>query len=398
MTDEGMIDGNLKSVFRSTFFYSFGTWMANFLIPIIAYDFLNASGTEVGLIIAVVSLGSIAIAPITGRLATPDRRRRVMASGGIIVAIGYSLALFAIGFKSISLLILIGGFWGIGAGVYMVSNDAEISDGAKGRNRSEAFGQRQAILSQGRIAGTIIGFGILFLIDINVLFLLYTFVTSLSAFVLFQTSQFESMEKEDREILDAQRVASSGAIILILAVSIDAFISGILSPFIQLFVIDHFSNNIVHIAVVYFPGAFIIAIIGRKLGILADKSNKIILVSLSCAISSISILSLVYIRELIISLEVALLLVATLFVIGRVTVTLSYTTITSVYGDAFQGHAGKGFGILEASMGLSSFIAPVIGGLLWDYVGHSAPFILVGISGFFVIPIYAIGIRKHLRK
>ncbi len=372
--------------------------MANFLIPIIAYDFLNASGTEVGLILAVVSLGSIAIAPITGRLASPERRRKVMATGGMIVAIGYSLALLAISFKSVGLLILIGGFWGTGAGIYMVSNDAEISDGVSGRNRSEAFGHRQAILSQGRIIGTIIGFAILFLIDINVLFLLYTFVTFFSAFVLFQSSKSESSEKENKVIVDAPGAVSVGAVLLIIAVSVDAFISGILSPFIQLFVIDQFSNSIEHIAIVYFPGAIIIAIIGRKLGILADKSNKIILVSLSVAMSSVSILALVFVRELFLSFEVALLVVAMLFTIGRVTATLSYTTITSVYGDAFQGHAGRGFGILEASIGLSSFIAPLIGGLLWDYIGHSAPFILVGISGFFIIPIYAIGIRKQVEK
>ncbi|MFW9844531.1 MAG: hypothetical protein ACFFEV_08140, partial [Candidatus Thorarchaeota archaeon] len=51
----------------------------------------------------------------------------------------------------------------------------------------------------------------------------------------------------------------------------------------------------------------------------------------------------------------------------------------------------------EAAMGFSQFTAPLVGGILWDFLDPSAPFILVGLSGFILVPIYVYGMRKYER-
>jgi hypothetical protein len=69
--------------------------------------------------------------------------------------------------------------------------------------------------------------------------------------------------------------------------------------------------------------------------------------------------------------------------------------MSSVFGTAYAGRASEGFGMFEAAMGFSRFTAPLVGGILWDFLDPTAPFILVGLSGFILVPIYAYGIKKY---
>ncbi|MFW9959588.1 MAG: hypothetical protein ACFFDV_01130 [Candidatus Thorarchaeota archaeon] len=113
-----------------------------------------------------------------------------------------------------------------------------------------------------------------------------------------------------------------------------------------------------------------------------------------------STLALVFF-PMILSYPMNLLSIALLFSIGSITGVMAFSVMSSVFGTAYEGRAGEGFGIFEATMGLSRFSAPLVGGILWDFLNPSAPFILVGISGFTLVPIYIHGMRKYegaLRK
>jgi hypothetical protein len=74
---------------------------------------------------------------------------------------------------------------------------------------------------------------------------------------------------------------------------------------------------------------------------------------------------------------------------------MAYTVMSSVFGTAYEGRASEGFGMFEAAMGFSRFTAPLVGGILWDFLDPTAPFILVGFSGFILVPIYAYGMKKY---
>ena len=88
-------------------------------------------------------------------------------------------------------------------------------------------------------------------------------------------------------------------------------------------------------------------------------------------------------------------MVALLFSIGTVTGTMAYTVMSSIFGTAYEGRASEGFGMFESAMGFSRFSAPLVGGILWDFLDPTAPFILVGLSGFVLVPIYAYGMKKY---
>ena len=68
--------------------------------------------------------------------------------------------------------------------------------------------------------------------------------------------------------------------------------------------------------------------------------------------------------------------------------------MSAIFGTAYEGRAGQGFGIFEGATAFSRFAGPIAGGVLWDTVNSSAPFVLVGVAGYLVIPAYCIGMRR----
>ncbi|OLS31073.1 MAG: hypothetical protein ThorAB25_05190, partial [Candidatus Thorarchaeota archaeon AB_25] len=185
-----------------------------------------------------------------------------------------------------------------------------------------------------------------------------------------------------------------GIAALVLAAAIDAFISALLSPFVELYILEAFTTDILLVALVYLPGGILQGVFGGLMGRFADHKNKVGIVSSAVIVGAISTLGLVFIPTLL-PFPFDLVMVAVLFAIGSVTYVMAYTVMSSVFGTAYAGRASEGFGLFEAAMGFSRFTAPLVGGILWDFLDPTAPFILVGLSGFILVPIYAYGIKKY---
>jgi len=130
---------SLKSVYNSAFVCSLGFFFVSFLLPIIAYDTMGASGTQVALIFALLTLGSAIFSPIVGKYAKAEKRRISIFIGSSIRGIAYLGMTGSIWFNSINFLILNSLLWGIGAAFYWVGMDAEISERVIRENRSAAF-------------------------------------------------------------------------------------------------------------------------------------------------------------------------------------------------------------------------------------------------------------------
>jgi MFS family permease len=135
-------------------------------------------------------------------------------------------------------------------------------------------------------------------------------------------------------------------------------------------------------------------VFGGYVGRFADHANKVGIVSVAVIIGAISTLGLVFIPTMV-GPPYDIAIVAVLFAIGSVVAIMAYTVMSSVFGTAYEGRASEGFGLFEAAMGFSRFSAPLVGGLLWDFLDPTAPFILVGLSGFILVPIYVYGMRKY---
>ena len=386
----------LKSVYDSAFFCSLGFFVVRFLIPIIAYTTMGASATQVALVFSLLTLGAAIFSPVAGRVAKRGRRRESIFFGATMRGVAYTGMAISILLVNINLLILTSLIWGLGAAFYRVGSDAEISERVLTENRAEAFGRREAANGRGSVIGAFIGFTVLFSFDGNAfpVFILYAITNLIGGILVIRKKPpLEDLTEPKTESM-VKSVIGIGIAALVLAAAIDTFISALLSPFVELFILEVFTTDILLVALVYLPGGILQGVFGGLMGRFADHKSKVGIVSAAVIVGATSTLGLVFIPTLFI-FPLNLLLVAVLFAIGTITATMAYTVMSSVFGTAYAGRASEGFGMFEAAMGFSRFTAPLVGGILWDFLDPTAPFILVGLSGFILVPIYAYGMRKY---
>jgi MFS family permease len=387
----------LRSVYNSAFFCSLGFFVVSFLIPIIAYEYMNASATEVALIFSMFTLGSAFFSPFAGKVAKGERRRSVIFLGAAIRAVAYIGIALSVVLGDKYILIVNSLLWGLGSGFYRVGSDAEISERVQEKNRAEAFGKREAANGKGSVIGAITGFTIILSFPeygIITVFAFYAFSNLIGGLIVItdkhplETTLKRSLTK------NMQDAIGIGILALVVAAAIDAFITALLSPFVELFIIERFTGDVMEVALIYLPGGILSGLFGGTIGRIADHKSKVAIVSIAVVVGALSTLALVFV-PLILSWPFNLISIAVLFSIGTVTAIMAYTVMSSVFGTAYEEKAGEGFGMFEAAMGFSRFSAPLVGGILWDYLNPSAPFILVGISGFILVPIYIHGMRKY---
>ena len=400
MIDEPQKESNwkpLKSVYNSAFFCSLGFFVVSFIIPIIAYEYMDATAIEVALIFSLLTLGSAIFAPVAGKIAKTGRRRSTIAVGAIVRALAYTGMAISVFLSNKYILISNSLIWGMGAAFYTVGSDAEISERVLQENRAEAFGKRQAANGRGSVIGAIIGFTIILSnpdTGIFIAFGMFAVSNLIGGIIVIIDKHEDDIRNFSKPAITGKTMIGIGIAVLVLAAAIDTFISALLSPFVELFIIEKFTNDLTQIALIYLPGGVISGLFGGRMGKIADHKSKTAIISLAVFVGAISTLGLVVIPAILVW-PLNLLSVATLFCISSATGVMAYTAMSSVFGTAYQGRASEGFGMYEGAMGFARFSAPLIGGVLWDFLDPSAPFILVGISGFILVPIYVYGMHKY---
>ncbi len=390
---------SLKSVYNSAFLCSLGFFFISFIIPIVAYDptILGASGFQVALIFALLTLGSAGFSPIAGRLTKHGRRHGSIFFGASVRAVAYIGMAISIFVNSIDFLIINSLIWGMGAAFYTVGSDAEISERVIRDNRAEAFGRRSAANGKGQVLGTFIGFTIYFMFNLYFAFFFYAVMNVLGGVVVLSDRR-PAIPTRDQIITSVNSTLGKSILALVFAAAIDAFVIALLSPFVELYIFESFTTELELVALLYLPGGIITAFLGGYIGKVADKSNQIAIVAGSALVVSASTFTLAFLPALTAGIWYGMYFVAPLFTLQIVAGTAAYTVMTSVLGTAYEGRAGEGFGRFEAAMGAARFFGPLAGGLFWDFFGPMTPFILVGLVELLLIPAYYIGMKQYQKS
>ncbi|MHA1290118.1 MAG: MFS transporter, partial [Candidatus Thorarchaeota archaeon] len=359
---------------------------------------MEATATEVALVFSLLTLGLAIFSPVAGKVAKRGRRRSSIFIGALVRAIAYTGMAISVILGDKYILIFNSLLWGLGAAFYRVGSDAEISERVLHENRAEAFGKRSAVNGRGSVVGAFVGFTIIFSFDTGIflVFLFYAVMNLIGGIIVITKKPTLEIIKREIATIGSKGIISLGIAALVVAAAIDTFISALLSPFVELYIIEMFTSDLTTIALIYLPGGIISGMFGGYLGRVADNRNKVVIVTAAVLIGAISTLALVFMPNLL-PWPYNLLSIAVLFSIGSITGIMAYTVMSSVFGTAYQGRASEGFGMFEAAMGFSRFTAPLVGGLLWDFLDPSAPFILVGFSGFILVPIYVYGMKQYER-
>jgi MFS family permease len=394
MNDVGGVSDwkSLKSVYNSAFFCSLGFFFVGFILPIIAYGYLAASAIEVAFIFALLTLGSAIFSPIAGKIVKAGRRRTAIAAGAFARSLSYVGMALGVWFSSIPILTLNSLIWGMGAAFYWVGSDAEISERVYQNNRSEAFGRREAMTARGSVVGALVGFSLLGFVDISAPFLFFAIMNAIGGFlVLGKYPPFRS-EASTAMPLKLENILAFGIAALVIAAAIDAFGMSLLSPFVELLIIFRMGtgfsfDSIIMIATIYLPPGIISSILSSHIGRYADKANKVTLVATASFVGAITNIMLVIAPNL--------WWIAAIFLIQNVVGTAGYFVLASVFGTAYEGHAEEGFGWFGGVIGIARFSGPLIGGLLWEGIDPTAPFLLIATMELLLVPIYFIGMRRY---
>jgi MFS family permease len=382
----------LKSVYNSAFFCSLGFFFVSFIIPIVSYGYLSASAVEVAFIFALLTLGTAFFSPVAGKIVKAGRRRTAIAAGAIARAFSYIGMAIGIWVGSIELLTLNSLIWGMGAAFYWVGSDAEISERVYQHNRSEAFGRREAMTSRGSVIGAIVGFSLLGFIDISAPFIFFAIMNAIGGLIVLGKHPPFCSGKSTVLPLKMENILAFGIAALVVAAAIDAFGMSLLSPFVELLIIYRMDtgfsfDSIMTVALIYLPPGIVSSILSSHVGRYADKANKVTLVAAASSVGSITNIMLVIAPNL--------WWIAIIFMIQNVVGIAGYFVLASVFGTAYEGHAEEGFGWFSGILGLAKFSGPIIGGLLWEGIDPTAPFILIATMELLLVPIYYFGMQRY---
>jgi MFS family permease len=383
---------SLKSVYNSAFFCSLGFFFVGFIIPIIAYGYLAASAVEVAFIFALLTLGSALFSPVAGRIAKAGRRRPIIAAGAWARSFSYIGMAIGVWMSSVLFLTLNSLIWGMGAAFYWVGSDAEISERVYHHNRSEAFGRREAMTSRGSVIGAFVGFSLLMLVDISAPFIFFALMNAIGGFIVLGKYPPFRSETSSTTTLKMENILAFGIAALVIAAAIDAFGMSLLSPFVELLIIYRMEtgfsfDSIMMVAMIYLPPGIVSSILSGHVGRYADKANKVTLVAAASFVGSVTNIMLVIAPNL--------WWIAIIFMIQNVVGIAGYFVLASVFGTAYEGHAEEGFGWFGGILGVARFSGPIIGGLLWEGIDPTAPFILIATMELLLVPIYYFGMRRY---
>ncbi|MHA1376233.1 MAG: MFS transporter [Promethearchaeota archaeon] len=387
---------------------SLGFFFIGFLVPIIARYNMVASAIQISLIVSFQVLGRTISGTITGFLT--DRlksRKKLVLLGSIGRGISYFIIYIAIILNSL-ILLGIGTFTlGFLAGVFWVPFNTLIAEKSNKDNRSEAYGKRNSANAIGQMIGGLIGFLLLMILGLftDNPFLLYASIPMFGIANFFAGFKFnrevdESIKfyepsdnptnpltniliKENKE--NHPKLAGPiilGSFFLMSVLFLSSINGSIAKPFLNLYVIETIESNIQLVTWAYLPAGIVSTLLAPKLGKIVDKFRPAIGITITSILGALVTWLLI---------NSANIWVFTLLLLVDLTIMISSGLIfQNLLSRISLKNRGKILGSGEFFQFLGAFIGPLIGGIVWDFIGPSYPFIISIFVELSLIPLYLV--------
>jgi MFS family permease len=417
---------DFRPMIRIIFWNSLGFFFFSFLIPFATSQLYDATGTQMGFTFASQTIGGLISAPIVGYLVDKVKhKKRLVLIGSFGRGASYIVMYFGIIFSSlitfaVSLFVL--GFF---VGFFWSPLDVLISEKSYKSHRSQAFGFRGGMVGKGNLLGSIISFTIFGLAIAFVpdnLFLVYSpllffMLSNVGAGLYFNKNVDESLTFErylkdegiydpdqydfddeydngdsDSKLSKSEKLATGfliGFSILMIAYLFSNMNQSIVLPFLQVFLLEDIGvTNEIIVMLVYFPAQVLSMLFAPKLGKITDKINPILGIIVTTGMGSLLTFMLIntsspWIFSILLMLD---------FAFARA----GFLIFQNLLSRISIKHRGKVFGTARwVSLG-GAVIGPILGGVMWETLGHFFPFILTIIIELAIIPFYIIAI-KYIR-
>ena len=337
------------------------------IVPIFLTSVLGAPVAIVGLIEGIAESTASVLKVVSGWLSDKWRKRKpFVVAGYAFSAISKILLSLAYSWPFVLFARFVDRF---GKGTRTSARDALITESSENKVRGRAFGFHRTLDTLGAVVGPLIALLAIHFLDNN--FRLIFFLAFIPAFIGILLLLFFVKEKKKeanslntfhfnwRELNPSFKIFLLISLIFALGNSSDAFL--ILRA-------QNLGLSLILVVLAYVFFNFTYAIFSMPAGIISDKigPKKVLL-------AGFLLFSAVY---LFFGLAHSSLLLWLLFPIYGI-----YMALTEGVGKAYisnlvpQEKVGTTFGVYQTTIGLCTFFASLIAGLLWTYIDVSTPFI-----------------------
>ncbi|MHA1860962.1 MAG: MFS transporter, partial [Candidatus Ranarchaeia archaeon] len=302
-----IFDKDLIDFVKLIRYSSVGFFFVSFLIPLIAYQNLQITGLEVGVVLSLQVIGATISTPIAGFLA--DRitnRPKLILLGGLGRSISYIMLFNSLIFSNYWIMAASTFVVGVGAGFFWTPFEALISDATRYEKRSEIFGVFNQQIGIGEFIGASIGFSILALsVTIGL-----PMPIAYSSLILFGAANIyagykvmylapkirlidiEPAKTNEKDIGSSQNKGKrriAGVFVLLLGILfVEHMIGSLVGPFLELFLLKNITDNPLEIVLAYIPGAILSMVLAPRIGRAVDKLNPSYLLGVASLIGAIT--------------------------------------------------------------------------------------------------------------
>lgn len=401
MTDDSRFTPDFRSMINILIYNSLGFFFLDFLTYYFTSQELNASGLQVGFIFTLNIFGNILSSTFTGFITDKIKSKsKLILIGSIGRGFAYFIVYYA--FFSNSLLIIYFGYFSLGffVGFFWIPFNTLISQKSRKENRSEAFGKREAAVGRGLVIGSVIGFtifnfAIIFTDNPLIIYLaiplsgLANFYAGIKFFrTVDESIKISNLKSNLNKHDNSNKTLTTFTFIGLFFISVVLLLANmngsLAKPFLNFYLLDYITSDAFLASMVYIPAGAASMLLAPRIGKVVDRIRPELGITITSMIGALTTWFLIntynyYIFSVLLMIDVTVAQTANLVVqnlISRISIT----------------HRGKSFGALQIVMGFGNVIGPLIGGLAWDYISHTAPFIISIIVELCLIPFYIISV------
>ncbi len=352
-----VLNRDLRLLFTCSLVGAFGDGLYSYLLPVYFGRSLGADSVQIGILYAVTSLFAALSLLVAGMVADKYDRKKIMIAGWIAwIPAPLIFSLSGNWLHALPGMVL----WGIWLGT--PASTAYIVAMADKTKLTLTFTMISAAWSFGYVFSPAIGGYLAGITGMQIVFYVASAFYTLSCLILLFTHSQRATDHERRyaekrasffELLRTRRLLVSSIIFALIM-----FILMMFRPFIPQFLSKVYQYGDFEIGILGSICFFGSALLGILLGRLGDKLRKRYAVAASMILCSVSLLLLVLFRHF-------LILAVAFFIIGGSYVT--WSLIGAVLGPlAPEGSGARWVSVPQTVTMFSSFIAPYVGGVLYD--------------------------------
>lgn len=350
-----------------SFFNDVASEMIYPIVPIFLTSILGAPASIVGLIEGIAESTASILKVISGWFSDKFQKRKPFVIAGYsLSAISKAILGFAFSWPQVLIARFIDRF---GKGTRTSARDALITESSLPSKRGRSFGFHRTLDTLGAVVGPLLAILLLYLLGNNfrLIFLLAVIPSTIGVILLIFYVKEKKKESLNQEIikLDWRNLNQSFKIFLFISV---IFAVGNSSDAFLILRAKNLGLSIILTILAYTLFNFTYALFSTPAGIISDKigPKRVLL-------GSFLLFSFVYLFFGLINKVLFLWLLFPIYGI--------YMALSEGIGKAYisnlvpQERSGTAFGIYQTTIGLCTFFASLIAGLLWTYVNIKAPFI-----------------------